>query len=35
MIVVDKKEHTAEFDLSHKPKKIKINPDKAVPGKFH
>jgi hypothetical protein len=35
MIVVDKREHNVEFKLSHKPKKIKINPDKAIPGKFH
>ena len=35
MIVVDKKEHTVEFKLNHKPKKIRINPDKAIPGRFH
>ena len=35
MIVVDKKEQIVEFMLSHKPKKIKINPDKAVPGHFY
>ena len=35
MIVVDKKEHTVEFKLNHKPKKIRINPDKAIPGHFH
>ena len=35
MIVVDKKEHTFEFKLDHKPKKIRINPDKAIPGHFY
>lgn len=35
MIIVDKKEHTAEFNLPQKPTKIKVNPDKAVPGKFY
>jgi aminopeptidase N len=35
MIVVDKKEHTVQFDLTHKPKRIHINPDNAVPGKFY
>ena len=35
MIIVDKKEHTAEFKLPQKPTKIKVNPDKAVPGKFY
>lgn len=35
MIVVDKREHTVEFKLPQKPTKIKINPDKAVPGKFY
>jgi len=35
MIVVDKKEHTVQFDLTHKPKRIQINPDNAVPGKFY
>jgi hypothetical protein len=35
MIVVDKKEYSVQFDLAQKPKKIKINPDSAVPGKFY
>lgn len=35
MIVVDKKDHTVQFDLTHKPKRIQINPDNAVPGKFY
>jgi hypothetical protein len=34
MIVIDKKDNTFEFTLTHKPKKISINPDKAIPGKF-
>jgi hypothetical protein len=35
MVVVDKKEQTVQFDLTHKPKRIAINPDDAVPGKFY
>ena len=35
MIVVDKKKHSVEFKLNHKPKKIRINPDQAIPGHFH
>jgi aminopeptidase N len=35
MMVVDKKEHTFQFSLAHKPKRIQINPDNAVPGEFH
>jgi aminopeptidase N len=34
-IVVDKKVVNFEFDLKNKPKKIKVNPDQAVPGRFH
>lgn len=34
MIVIDRREQEAEFRLDHKPKKIRINPDEAVPGKF-
>ncbi len=34
MILVDQKKESYEFELEQKPKKIKINPDKAVPGKF-
>lgn len=34
MIVVDKKESTAEFSLPFKPKNIRINPDNTVPGRF-
>ncbi len=35
MIVIDKKEQTVEFMLNVKPKKIRINPDGAVPGHIH
>ena len=35
MMVVDKKEQTFQFSLTHKPKRIQINPDNAVPGEFH
>jgi len=35
MIVVDEKKHIVQFDLTHKPKRIQINPDNAVPGKFY
>jgi len=34
MILVDQKEQNFEFELEQKPKRIKINPDEAVPGKF-
>jgi hypothetical protein len=34
MILVHQKEQDFEFELGQKPKKIKINPDEAVPGKF-
>jgi hypothetical protein len=34
MILVDQKEQNFEFELEKKPKKIKVNPDEAVPGKF-
>jgi len=34
MIVMDQKEKKFEFELEEKPKKIKVNPDKAIPGKF-
>lgn len=34
MMIVDKKEQTFQFDLAHKPDRIRINPDSAVPGKF-
>jgi hypothetical protein len=33
-LVVDEATETASFTLPMKPKKIRINPDKAVPGKF-
>lgn len=33
-ILIDEKNEEFEFQLSAKPRKIKINPDKAVPGKF-
>jgi hypothetical protein len=32
--VVDKRVVNSDFKLKYKPKKIKVNPDKAVPGKF-
>jgi aminopeptidase N len=35
MVIVDKKEQTFQFSLSHKPERIRINPDNAVPGRFH
>jgi hypothetical protein len=35
MIIVDRKEQTVEFELDHKPKNIRINPEEAVPGRFH
>ena len=35
MIVVDKKTQTVQFILNYKPKKIRINPDDAIPGRFH
>jgi len=34
-ILVDKKVVSFEFQTKHKPKKIRINPDDAVPGWFH
>ncbi len=34
-ILVDKKVVSFEFQMEHKPKKISINPDDAVPGWFH
>jgi hypothetical protein len=34
MIIVDGKDQTFPFELDHKPKRIQINPDSAVPGKF-
>jgi len=33
MIVIDKKENTAEFTLPYKPKNIRVNPENAVPGR--
>jgi aminopeptidase N len=35
MLVVDRKEQTVQFDLINKPKRIEINPENAVPGKFY
>ncbi len=35
MIVIESKEQTVEYKLNQKPKKIRINPDSAVPGSFH
>jgi hypothetical protein len=34
MIVVDRKEQEVEFKLAQKPKNIRINPDRSVPGRF-
>jgi hypothetical protein len=34
LIVVDEEEEAASFTLPAKPDRIRINPDKAVPGKF-
>jgi len=34
-ILADKKVVSFEFKTKHKPKKIRINPDDAVPGWFH
>jgi len=33
-VIISKKEEIFEFRVKEKPEKIKINPDKAVPGKF-
>jgi hypothetical protein len=35
MVIVKNNRHKFVFPLDQKPKKIKINPDKAIPGKFH
>jgi hypothetical protein len=35
MVIVDEKNEEFELDLRVKPQKIEINPDNAVPGKFH
>ncbi|UCE41748.1 MAG: hypothetical protein JSV17_01775 [Candidatus Aminicenantes bacterium] len=35
MVVVDRKEVNIQFDLTHRPKRIQINPDYTVPGKFY
>ena len=35
MVIVDERNEVFEIELTGKPRKIKINPDKAVPGKFH
>jgi len=34
MIIIDERNEEFGFELQNRPKKIKINPDKAVPGKF-
>lgn len=34
-IIVERLNQEFNFELSNKPEKIKINPDKAVPGNFH
>jgi hypothetical protein len=33
-IIIDKRNKRFDFELRNKPKKIKINPNRAVPGKF-
>lgn len=33
-VIIDERKKTFDFELRNKPKKIKINPNKAVPGKF-
>jgi hypothetical protein len=35
MVLVDEKIEEFEISLGVKPQKIEINPDNAVPGKFH
>ncbi len=35
MVVVDEKNEEFEIELRMKPQKIEVNPDNAVPGKFH
>ncbi len=35
MVIIDEKNEEFEFKLETKPKKIKINPDRAVPGRFY
>jgi len=35
MILADKRVVSFEFKMKHKPKKIRINPNDAVPGWFH
>ncbi len=35
MVVVDEKNEEFEIELGIKPQRIEINPDNAVPGKFH
>jgi hypothetical protein len=34
MIIMDQKKKKFEFEIEQKPKKVRVNPDKAVPGKF-
>jgi len=33
-VIISKRNEEFEFELKEKPEKIKVNPDKAVPGKF-
>lgn len=35
MVIIDEKDEEFEFRLETKPKKIRINPDRAVPGRFY
>ncbi len=33
-LLIDKKTHKFDFELTEKPRKIKVNMNEAVPGKF-
>ena len=33
-VIIDERKKTFDFELRNKPRKIKVNPNKAVPGKF-
>jgi len=35
ILLIDEKNEEFEFEISNKPSKFKVNPTKAVPGKFH
>jgi aminopeptidase N len=34
-LIIDEKKEEFDFELKSKPRKIKINPNKAVPGRFN